>query len=328
MHIEFTSHIERWTPASVASAKAEADAQVRVRRLALAAESAGFDRALIADPRGRADNGQLASFLLHNTLQLGVVMSHAAGILAPQVAAEQLATLDQLSGGRLSVRMVPGEDDLDHETIFARTDEYLVLLKRLWANELPFDHEGPHYSVRAALSRARPFGRARVPLVLGGLSGTAVKVAARHADLFELPAATAAGTRQIIARVRAAASGFGRADRTRFSVPIRPVIAGSRAEAWALADRLPHDADSTRLVGTAEHVALALLDYCEMGVGEFVVHGLDQPQELVAFGHDVAAVVRRSQARHEAHMAEMPPRGLWQGAAFPPRGRRGIRYRI
>ncbi|MDH6232404.1 alkanesulfonate monooxygenase [Mesorhizobium soli] len=321
MHIEFTSRIERWTPAADAGGRTNADVQAHARRLALAAESAGFDRVLIADPKGRADNSQLASFLLHNTLQLGVAMSHAAGILAPQVAAEQLATLDQLSGGRLMVRMVPGEDGLDHEAALARTDEYLVLLKRLWVNDQPFDHEGPHYSLKSALSAARPFGRAQVPLVLGGLSGTAVKVAAKHADLFELPAATAAETRQTIARVRAAASSHGRADKIRFSVPIRPVIADSRAAAWARANQIAHDNNATRLVGTPEQVALGLLDYCELGISDFVVHGLDEPQELVAFGRDVAAVVRRSLARHEAHAADIPQRDLWEALTFPLRGR-------
>ncbi|WP_181257038.1 LLM class flavin-dependent oxidoreductase [Pseudaminobacter soli (ex Li et al. 2025)] len=318
MHIEFTSRIERWTPAADTGGTTEADAQVQARRLALAAESVGFDRVLIADPKGGADNSQLASFLLHNTLQLGVAMSHAAGILAPQVAAEQFATLDQLSGGRLMVRVVPGEDGLDHEAAFARTDEYLVLLKRLWANERPFDHEGAHYSLKSALSAARPFGRAQVPLALGGLSGTAVKVAAKHADLFELPAATAAETRQTIARVRAAASTHGRVDKIRFSLPIRPVIADNRAEAWAKADKLAQDNNATRLVGTPEQVALGLVDYCELGISEFVVHGLGQPQELVAFGRDVAAVVRRSLARHEAQAVEMPKHDLWDALVALP----------
>lgn len=321
MHIEFTSRIERWTPAAAAGENAGAEVQVRARLQAQAAESAGFNCLLIADPKGQADNIQLASFVLHNTLRLGVVMSHAAGILVPQVAAQQLATLDQLSGGRLAVRLVTGDADLDHEASLARADEYLVLLRRLWANDKPFDHEGPHYSLNAAFAEAKPFGRAQVPLVLGGLSGTAIKVAAKHADVFELPVATAAETRQTIARVRAAAASHGRADRIRFSVPIRPVMADTRAEAWAMADQLAHDNAATRFVGTPEQVALALLDCCEMGIGEFVVHGLDQPQQIAAFGRDVMAVVRRSLARHEAHEADPPQRDLSEVRSFPLRVR-------
>lgn len=321
MHIEFTSRIERWTPVAAAGEKEAADTQGWARRHILAAESAGFDRLLIADSKGRADNGQLASFALHNTSQLSVTVSHAAGILAPQVAAQQFATLDQLSGGRLTVRVVPGEDGLDHEARLARTDEYLVLLKRLWTNDRPFDHEGPHYSIKAGYSDTKPFGRAQVPLALGGLSGTAVKVAAKHADVFELPAGTVADMRQTIARVRAAASTHGRVDRIRFSAPIRPIVAATRDEAWSRADQLAHDGAANRLVGTPEHVALALLDYCELGVGEFVVHGLEQPQEFFEFSRDVAALVRRSLARHEAHAAEMPQRALWEPLALPLRGR-------
>ena len=72
------------------------------------------------------------------------------------IAARQLAALDSESGGRLSLRIMAGSYDASgfaetsygHVGAFRRTDEYLVLLKRLWSNDRPFDHEGAAYSLR------------------------------------------------------------------------------------------------------------------------------------------------------------------------------------
>ncbi|WP_292219204.1 LLM class flavin-dependent oxidoreductase, partial [Mesorhizobium sp.] len=75
-----------------------------------------------------------------------------------------------------------------HTVVWQRIDEYLVLLKRLWSNDRPFDHEGAFYSVKGGyVPRKGPHG-ADVTIRLGGQSGTALRVAGRHADVFELSA--------------------------------------------------------------------------------------------------------------------------------------------
>ena len=181
-------------------------------------EQHNFDRLLICDPDGLPDNDQLGSFLLHNTTSLSIAISHRAGLVDPTVAAQRFATLDQLCAGRLAIRMVkapaaglPGhEPALEHEAELARADEYLVLLKRLWSNNAPFDHEGPFYSIKNGFAASKPFAKSGLPLILGGASGTAIKVAARHADIFALPAASAVETSRTISRVTG--GGPGRSD--------------------------------------------------------------------------------------------------------------------
>jgi alkanesulfonate monooxygenase len=292
MHVEFTSRVERWIMPQAAQSPEFHIRQNEVRAQARAVESAGFERLLIADTFGLPDNNQLASFVLHNTNSLGVIIAHSAGAVAPTVAAQQFATLDQLSGGRLTIQIVGAQDDLDHEAAHARTDEYLVLMKRLWANERPFDHEGLFYSIRNGQSVAKPFSRTQVPLMLGGVSGTAVKVAARHADVYALPAGSIAETRQIISRVQAAAAHHGRADKIRYSAPVQLVVASTHDEARARAGQLPEQPEATRLVGTAEQVAQALRAYCALGVREFVLHDLGREQDLDIFTGEVAPRVR------------------------------------
>ena len=68
---------------------------------AIAAEAAGIDRVLIEDRSGSQDVAALASYVLHATSVLGVSIQHDAGLVSPEIAARQIATLDQLSGGRV-----------------------------------------------------------------------------------------------------------------------------------------------------------------------------------------------------------------------------------
>lgn len=345
MQIEFIGHT-----ANLALSATEAGAQVDrdgLRRLARLAEVSGIDRLAVGGLAAGQDVAALASFILHNTSSLGVFLNHRIGAVAPTIAAQHLATLDQLSGGRVRVQFESDKTDGIEglEEGLARVDEYLVLLKRLWANERPIDHEGSHYSITGAFSAAKPFQRGHIPLSLAGLSGTAIKVAARHADIFALPAATIDETRQTIARVRAAAACHRRADAIRFSYPLRPVVAATREEAWEKLDRASGNAgtglkrrtfitadrfsgwtdderlrrlatgnlaldsgapgkSATTVAGTAEQVALAILDYSDIGVSDFHLHGFKTADELAAFGRAVVPLVRRAIARHEAHKTE------------------------
>lgn len=344
MQIEFIGHT-----ANLALPENEAGAQIDrdgLRRLAHMAEISGIDRLAVGGLAAGQDVAALASFILHNTSSLGVFLNHRIGAVAPTIAAQHLATLDQLSGGRVRVQFEADRTDavVGHEEGLARVDEYLVLLKRLWANEKPIDHEGSYYSVTGAYTAAKPFQRGRIPLSLTGLSGTAVKVAARHADIFALPAATVDETRQTIARVRAAAACHRGADAIRFSYPLRPVVAATREEAWAKLDRAAGkagnrlrsfiatdrfsgwidperlrrlatghlaldssastEATATTVAGTTEQVALAILDYSDIGVSDFHLYGFETADDLAAFGRAVAPLVRRAIARHDAHKAE------------------------
>ena len=68
------------------------------------------------------------------------MLAHRPGFTAPTLAARQIATLDQFSRGRLAVHFISGGSDseqqrdgdfLDFTTRYARTDEYLGILRRI-----------------------------------------------------------------------------------------------------------------------------------------------------------------------------------------------------
>ena len=52
-----------------------------------------------------------------------------------------------------------------------------MLLKRLWSNDEPIDHEGRFHRLEGAFSGPKPFRDGHAPIAVAGLSGTAIKVA-------------------------------------------------------------------------------------------------------------------------------------------------------
>jgi alkanesulfonate monooxygenase len=83
-----------------------------------------------------------------------------------------------------------------------------------------------------------------LPIYFGGASDAAIDVAGKHADVYALwgePLAQAADT---IARVRASAARHGRADKIRFSLSLRPILADTEEQAWARAERILEQASA------------------------------------------------------------------------------------
>ncbi|MBZ9844891.1 LLM class flavin-dependent oxidoreductase [Mesorhizobium sp. CA5] len=262
-------------------------------------EDSGFRKLVVDDPAGLLANMDIAAQTLDRTGSLEVVLTHWAGVIEPTVAAKQLAALDRRGGGRLSLRMLsePLEDSdaearpVGHSVVWQRIDEYLVLLKRLWSNDRPFDHEGAFYSVRGGfVPRKGPHG-ADLVIRLGGQSGTALKVAGKHADVFELAAGSPDEVRQLMERARSAAAEHGRGGRLRFALPVR-----IRPDGWTGAS----DHKAVEIAGPPARLALALLPYAALGVEEFMIGGIDRLGEIARIGRETIALVANSLARREA----------------------------
>ncbi|MGO4839116.1 LLM class flavin-dependent oxidoreductase, partial [Rhizobiaceae sp. 2RAB30] len=150
----------------------------------MSVEASGFDGVRVGPRPDGHDATGLASYLLHSTTQLTVLTQHDTGVAPPDVAAQQIATLDRLSRGRLKLDIVPGTDgDYGHEERFERLDEYLVLLKRLWANDKAFDHEGKFFKIVRGMSMPKPLQKPRPPVMSAGGSETGRRFACQHADI-------------------------------------------------------------------------------------------------------------------------------------------------
>ena len=170
------------------------------------------------------------------------MVAHRPGFTAPSVTARQFATLDHLTHGRAGIHIIAGGDDaeqrqdgdfLGKEERYARTDEYLEVIKRVWAAEQPFDHAGRFYRSERTFSAIKPLQRPHLPIYFGGASDAAIKVAARHADIYALWGESLAQVKELTARVRAEAAALGRS--IRFSISFRPILADTEEKAWARA---------------------------------------------------------------------------------------------
>ncbi len=213
-----------------------------IAALARAHEAGGFDRALIAFHATSPEAILIGQYAASVTERLGLMIAHRPGFTAPTVAARQFATLDHVSRGRSGVHIITGGDDaemrqdgsfIDKDERYARTDEYLDVMKLAWTRDKPFDYAGRHYRVEGAFSAVKSLRPPHIPVYFGGASDAAIAVAGKHADIYALWGETHAQVRELIARVRDAAAGHGRAPR--FSLSLRPILADTEEGAWARA---------------------------------------------------------------------------------------------
>ena len=226
-------------------------------RFAQAHEAAGFDRVLIGYHATGPDGFAVAAHVLNATTRLKVLIAHRPGFVAPTLVARKLATLDQLTGGgRVAIHHITGGDELDqkrdgdfadHDRRYARTAEFMGLLRRELTAPGPFDHDGEFYRVRGAYSYVRPATANTIPLYFGGASPAAISVGAQHADVYMLwgePVADIAGR---VAGIRAEAARHGRT--VRFSLSVRPIVASTEEAAWQRAGQI-RAATEERVAGT------------------------------------------------------------------------------
>ncbi len=188
-----------------------ADAQ-GVRRQAQALEAAGFDSLWVSDhilqPRsiesaypfsadGRATWSTEVAYL-DAVVALGVLaalterVELGSAILVlplrqPLVLAKQLATVDVLSGGRLSLGIGTGWLAEEFEALGvdfrARgriTDDWIALLRSSWTG-FPEAFHSDRYTLRADMV-ALPSPAHRIPLLVGGTSPAAFRRAAHRGD--------------------------------------------------------------------------------------------------------------------------------------------------
>ncbi|HUI35206.1 MAG TPA: LLM class flavin-dependent oxidoreductase, partial [Stellaceae bacterium] len=202
-------------------------------------ERADFDRVLIGYFSEAPDGFLVGAAAASVTERLGFLLAHRPGFVAPPLAARKLATLDQLSNGRLAVHIITGGSDADQAkdgdwtdaaTRYRRTAEYVELLRRTWTEPAPFDHEGEFYRTRGTYAEIRCRQRPHIPIYGGGGSDAAIRALAPHVDVFMLWGEPLNDTAAFMERVRREAALSGRS--LTFSLSTRPILAATEGQAW------------------------------------------------------------------------------------------------
>lgn len=216
-----------------------------ITRFAQVHEEAGFDRVLVGYWSDQPDGFLVTALAGLATSNIHFLLAHRPGFVAPTLAARKLATLEHLLDGRLALHVISGGNDveqrkdgdyLEHDQRYARTDEFLEVVRKVWTEERPFDHAGTYYQAEKAFSAIKPLQKPHLPVYFGGSSAAALQVAGKHADVFALWGESLEQTRETIAAVRAEAARHGR--EIEFSVSFRPIIAATEEAAWAKAESI------------------------------------------------------------------------------------------
>ena len=183
----------------------------------------------------------MTAHIAARTERLRLVTAIHPGFFSPAQIAKWGATLDRLSGGRWAINLTSGwnldefamygVDPLSHDERYARSDEFLTVLKAAWAGG-PVTHSGRYYSVSNLVMEPPPTGPLEV--FQGGQSPAALELAARHTDTMFLNGGSLEKIAAIIERARTAAAETGR--ELRFALYAAPLCRDSDATAWAEID--------------------------------------------------------------------------------------------
>lgn len=233
------------------------------RDIVLRAEKGGFDNILL--PSGYAlgiDSiafaGAVAPLLQHMQLLVAV----RCGEMWPPQLARQLATLDHMLGGRLTVNII--SSDLPGETLesaprYRRTLEVMEILRTLLSGR-HLSHKGEFYNFDLDPPRIARANGAAPPFYFGGLSDDAREVAARAADVFLMWPDTLENIRTVLDDMRRRASAHGRT--LRFGYRVHVIVRETEAEARAAARRLMSKLDDA----AGEEIRKKSLDASSFGV--------------------------------------------------------------
>ena len=210
---------------------------------AKALEDNGWKGALLGTGWGRPDTFTVATALAARTSTFEPLIAVRPGYWKPANFASAAATLDQLSGGRVRVNVVSGLDDLaaygdsegDQAQRYARTKEFMRLVRRLWTEEA-VTFEGDYFSVRNSTVEPRiGTGPARPhpKLYFGGASQAAERVAATEADVQLFWGETYDGVRQRIERLKELGKSLDRdLPPLEFGLRITTLVRETSEEAW------------------------------------------------------------------------------------------------
>jgi alkanesulfonate monooxygenase len=212
-------------------------------RHALSLEEHGWGGALLGTGWGRPDTFTVATALAARTTTFQPLIAIRPGYWRPANFAAAAATLDHLSGGRVLVNIVSGQDSLaaygdtegDPAHRYARTKEFLQIVRRLWTEE-KVTYRGTHFSVTDSTLAHRPVAR-HPRLYFGGASEAAERVAATEADVQLFWGEPLDGVRERIERLTALSAALGREHAPlEFGLRVTTLVRDTTEQAWADAE--------------------------------------------------------------------------------------------
>src|SRR5213592_89031 len=135
----------------------------------------------------------------------------------PVVLAKLAVTVDHLSGGRLEFgigaawaeieHQMYGIEGLDHRV--GRLSESLQIIKSLFTQERT-NFDGRYYIYKDAIANPKPIQKPHPPIWIGASGESTLRLAARHADVWNISGGNAAAVKEVSGKFEEACAAVGR----------------------------------------------------------------------------------------------------------------------
>ncbi|MEJ7801338.1 MAG: LLM class flavin-dependent oxidoreductase [Ilumatobacter sp.] len=232
------------------------------RNIVLTADRYGFDNVLL--PSGYAlgiDNTVFAAGMAPITSMRMLLAVRCGELVVPQLA-RQLATLDQMMDGRLTVNIISSEmpgEQLDSESRYRRSTEIMFALREL-LDRRSLDFHGDFVDLTIDPPRIGTVSGRSPLFYFGGLSPAARDCAAAGADVFLMWPDTTDKVLEVKQDMDTRAAAKGRS--LRYGWRSHVIVRETEAEARAAAERLLSKLDAE----TGDAIRKKSLDSASAGV--------------------------------------------------------------
>jgi FMNH2-dependent dimethyl sulfone monooxygenase len=254
----------------------------------------------------------------------------------PALVAKEAATIDRISNGRFTLNVVSAwwqvESDqyggswVQHDERYARTEEFLAVLKGMWTKD-EYTLEGRYYTIKKARLAPKPVQQPWPTLYAGGESPAAKDLIARECDAYLMHGDPPDALATKIEDMRARRAKHPELPPLRFGVAGYAIVRNSDAEVKKEIARITDVRSSARgyasyqefikgsqldtkvsledysvsnrglrtgLVGTPDQVAEQVRVLEKIGIDLLLLQSSPQREEMQRFSEDVFPLVARS----------------------------------
>ena len=209
-----------------------------------------FANGLFEEGAPLAETWTTVTALATVTSRIRFLVAVRPGFVSTGLFAQMAATLDQISGGRLDINVVPGgiQGDFErlgevsgHESRYERAEEFIAACRELWRAPEPVVFDGEHVKLNGALCSPGPVGGGPA-FYTGGASERALGLAGRAADVYLAWIEPADRTAEHLDRAKVRFEAEGRTPS--FGLRTHLIVRETESQAWSAADDLLSRADS------------------------------------------------------------------------------------
>ena len=267
-----------------------------------------FLRRGIAVPR--QDKAIVAALMTQVTSRIGIIPTFGTYAYHPYLLARQIATLDQVSGGRIGWNVVTGSSDLagmnfgmdalpEHDLRYDMAEEYIEACRGLWGTwepdaviadrengvlidhtkVHPYEFKGTHYRTRGPLN-AGPLPQGQPVIAQAGGSSRGRRFAAKHAETIVAQVKTPEAMKAYRDDVRRYMVEQGRnPDECKVLFTLTPILGEDQADAERRLER--------RLTYVKDNIEERLANFAKVINVDFDQFNLDEPlpDDVTTNGH-------------------------------------------